>query len=59
MGSWENVIGFIPYSILTRVTLSNQITQGKLYKFRVRAANIHGFGEFSDTVTIKAAGIAD
>ena len=27
--------------------------------FRLRAANIHGFGQFSDTTTIKAAGIAD
>ena len=41
------------------MTLSNQIIPGTSYKFRIRAANIHGFGEFSGTITIKAAGLAD
>lgn len=32
---------------------------GTLYAFRVRAANIHGFGQFSDPISIKAAGLPD
>ena len=56
---WYTVVGESPYSTLLEATLSNEIVPGTLYKFRVRAANIHGFGDFSDTVTIKAAGIAD
>ena len=51
--------GFSPYSTTLDVTLSTTIVPGESYSFRVRAANIHGFGEFSDTVVIKAAGIAD
>ena len=35
------------------------IVPGTFYSFRVRAANIHGFGEFSETFSVKAAGIAD
>lgn len=56
---WHNVQGFSPYSLDLSVTLSSQITPGSHYKFRVRAANIHGFGNFSSTLTVKAAGLAD
>ena len=57
--AWYSVQGASPYSTDLGVTLSSDIAPGSSYKFRVRAANIHGFGEFSDTLTVKAAGLAD
>ena len=56
---WHDVQGYSPYSTLLGATLSNAIIPGTLYRLQVRAANIHGFGPFSNTVVYKAAGLAD
>lgn len=36
-------------------TISSGIVAGTVYKFKYRASNVLGWGEFSDEVTIKAA----
>jgi hypothetical protein len=47
-------MGFSPVSLEVSTTQTD-VEGGKTYKFRVRAQNIHGWGEFSDYVEIKAA----
>ena len=37
--------------------LTSEVVPGESYSFKIRAANIHGFGDFSSVVSIKAAGI--
>lgn len=37
--------------------MSSGITSGSSYKFKYRAYNVHGWGEFSDPLTILAAEI--
>lgn len=53
--TWIDVVGLTPAFTETSTILSSQITPGVTYKFKVRAANIHGFGDFSDVIAIKAA----
>lgn len=55
--TWTDVVGFDPAFTHLTTTLSSYITSGVTYQFRVRASNIHGFGTFSDVVSIKAAQI--
>jgi hypothetical protein len=49
------VIGFSPASLATSSTLTSSIVAGKNYIFRVRAQNIHLWGDWSPSKTIKAA----
>lgn len=42
---------------MTQFTLTSDIERGRIYEFRLRAFNIHGWGDWSDTTLIKAAGI--
>jgi hypothetical protein len=49
------VIGFSPASLATSSTLTSSIVAGKYYIFRVRAQNIHLWGDWSPSKTIKAA----
>jgi hypothetical protein len=53
------VIGFSPSSLLLTATLTNDVTGGSIYRFRVRARNVHGWGPFSTEKSIKAAQIPD
>jgi hypothetical protein len=57
--NWTNVIGFSPSSLVLTATLTNGVTGGLTYKFRVRARNVHGWGAFSTVLSIKAAQIPD
>lgn len=56
-GVWQDLLGVSPESTLTEFTLTSDFQRGQTYAFRVRAANIHGWGEWSDSSLIKAAGI--
>lgn len=57
--SWKNVIGFQPSSLALTTILTNGVSGGLTYKFRVRARNVHGWGAFSTETSIKAAQIPD
>jgi hypothetical protein len=49
---WSTLTGNTPYTLLTHVEANLQT--GVEYVFRVRASNLFGWGEFSDSVTIRA-----
>ena len=54
--SWTTLIGFSPYSTTSTYSVSGSlIVSGRTYKFRYRAYNIHGWGDYSDPVDIVAA----
>jgi len=57
--NWTNVIGFTPSSLVLTAKLTNGVTGGLTYGFRVRARNVHGWGAFSSVLYIKAAQIPD
>ena len=49
------MVGESPYSTSETYTLSGGIIAGRNYKFRYRALNIFGWGEFSEQGTVLAA----
>jgi len=51
--AWVELTGVSSDFVLATFTKSS-LTTGTDYLFRVRAKNIHGFGEYSDQVTIRA-----
>jgi len=53
--SFDDVIGFSPSSLALTTVLTNGITGGYTYQFRVRAKNVHGWGPFSTVFSVKAA----
>lgn len=57
--TWYNFQGFEPPSLSLTAFLSAEVTPGQTYRFQVRAKNVHGFGLFSDSIDIKAAGLPD
>ena len=57
---WDNSLGdasIVAYEGMELSKLVVGLVLGSDYKFRVRAQNVYGFGEFSDTVTIRASTI--
>jgi hypothetical protein len=54
---WVDLYGVGPDATETEFIVTSEITRGKTYAFRVRAANINGLGEWSDSTLIKSAGI--
>ena len=53
------MIGFSPTSLALTTAQTDNIQGSLIYAYRVRAYNIHGWGEFSDPFSIKAAQIPD
>jgi hypothetical protein len=53
--TWKNLLGFSPSSLVLTATLTNGVSGGLTYKFRVRAQNVNGWGAFSTETSIKAA----
>lgn len=54
VGAWDEVVGeSSPFTELSH-TITSGIVMGTDYRFRIRAGNIHGFGEFSDEVIVRA-----
>lgn len=47
----------MPTATLLSFTLTSEIHPGETYEFKIRAANIHGWGTFGTVLKIKAAGI--
>ena len=57
--TWYDVQGNNPSSLSTSTILTSEVQAGETYQFRVRARNIHGWGDYSNVVPIKAAGLPD
>ncbi len=51
---WEDLAGVSP-AFLSNNYLVTDVESGKNYQFKIRALNVHGWGSFSEPVTIKAA----
>ena len=56
-GDFVSIVGFDINSLLTTYTIVNGIVKGREHRFRYRARNIIGWGEFSDESSILAATI--
>lgn len=56
---WVSLIGDFPYTTSTSYTINGNIIAGRNYKFKYRARNIFGWGEWSDQGDIEAASIPD
>ena len=53
--TWVDLVGPSPASTAETFTVSTGVVSGTSYMFRIRAANVYGWGDYSSTVTIKAA----
>lgn len=53
--TWTNLVGFSIDTRQTTFTAVTGITGGSVYKFRVRAKNLYGWGDFSQEVAITAS----
>lgn len=53
--TWVDLVGLSPTSTALSFTVSTGVVSGTSYKFRVRAANVYGWGSYSSTLTVKAA----
>jgi len=54
-GDFISIVGFDVNSLLTTYTIVNGIVKGRGHRFRYRARNIIGWGDFSDESSILAA----
>jgi hypothetical protein len=45
---WDTLIGEFPYTTSTSYTINGNIIGGHIYKFKYRARNVFGWGEWSD-----------
>lgn len=58
--SWYTLLGFSPFTVTTTYSITgDRVVSGRVYKFRYRARNIHGWGPYSDTLDLLAASIPD
>lgn len=58
--TWDNTPVYVPNQVTELKQLNftlSDILSGKDYQFRVRAGNEFGWGEFSEAITIRAAGV--
>lgn len=53
--TWVDLVGPSPASTAETFTVSTGVVSGTSYMFRVRAANVYGWGDYSSTVLVKAA----
>ena len=54
---YSSLVGYVANSLSTSFLATNGLTAGQLYRFRVRAKNIWGWGPYSSHTTIQAATI--
>jgi len=50
------LIGFDPYEVTLSGQFTDGVVEGNYYQMRVRAHNVHGWGPFSEVLSIRAAG---
>ena len=53
--SFVPLIGFLTNSMVTTLTVTQNIIKGNTYRFRYRAMNQYGWGPYSDVAYITAA----
>jgi len=57
---WSTLLGFSPFTTSTIYTITGDVVKSaRVYKFRYRAFNIHGWGPYSDALDLLAASIPD
>jgi hypothetical protein len=56
---WQDIVGASTSYLQTSFLLIDSVSGGQTYKFRVRALNIYGAGDFSSSASIIADGIPD
>lgn len=57
---WSTLLGFSPFTTSTVYTITGDVVKGaRVYKFKYRAYNIHGWGPYSDALDLLAASIPD
>lgn len=52
---WYDLIGVTPFTTNLDFTVTQFVVSGRLYRFRLRARNIYGWGAFSTYSEVKAA----
>lgn len=52
---WHDLVGNPVQSLEREFTISSMVSPGDFYRFRLRASNIYGFGDFSSEFEFKAA----
>jgi len=55
--SYVSLVGETSASLLTTYTVSTLVTEGNDYLFKVRAKNVHGWGDFSTVATVTASSV--
>jgi hypothetical protein len=55
--TWSDLVGASPDSTALTYTKSAGVAAATTYQFRVRARNVHGWGAYSDAVSIGATGV--
>jgi len=55
--SFTSLLGEVTNSLLTAFTVSTGVSVGADYQFKVRAKNVHGFGDFSTIETVTASSV--
>jgi hypothetical protein len=55
--AWAELTGHTVRTLATSFTVTSGLTAGLGYMFRLRAENIYGWGPYSTTTTIYAAGL--
>ena len=58
-GTWASLVGYNPYSTATSFVTPSTLTTGNQYQFKYRAVNALGWGSFSNSVSLIAAGPPD
>lgn len=48
-GPWINLVGYSSNSLLTTFTVTQSVTPGTVYTFRVQAKNVYGWGPFASS----------
>ena len=57
---WSTLLGFSPFTTSTVYTITGDVVKSaRIYKFRYRAYNIHGWGPYSEALDLLAASIPD
>ena len=57
--TWTDLTGVTSDEVILSSSVTNSIQVGLTYLFRYRAKNAHGWGEFSDSLSLIAARRAD
>lgn len=58
-GDYKSIVGFDTNSLLTTYTITSGVIKGREHRFRYRARNAIGWGDFSDESSILAATVPD